>query len=320
MSDNFNGIRFYDSMQKELHGGFLKFLKWQFSRSKPRWPKKIAVKQYDIPPEKVLQNELRVSYVGHVTYLIQTESLNILTDPVWSKRASPINFAGPKRIIDPGIKYEDLPPIDIILVSHNHYDHLDLSTIAKLWRDHKPRIITALGNDAIIKSINPEIKVEAYDWGDQVEINNDVKIHLHPMSHWSARGIFDRNKALWAAFNIETKNGNIYFVGDTGYNDGVHFKTAKAKFGSFRLVLLPIGAYEPRWFMKTAHMNPEEAVKAYMDLGMPYTVPGHFDVFQLTDEPYGEALVKLQEAKDKFGIGENFIPLEVGGNIYVPSL
>lgn len=317
MSDHFDGTRFFDPSYKRERG-FFDFLKWQLSRESNYWPADKLPSNYSIPPERVYGSELLVTNVGHVTYLIQTEGLNILTDPVWSERASPVTFAGPQRIIDPGIKFDDLPEIDIVLVSHNHYDHLDLDTLYKLWNKYQPRIITPLGNDTIIKSKNKAITAEAYDWGDQVVINDKVAIGLDPMQHWSARGLFDRNKALWAAFTIQTPGGNIYFVGDSGYGAGQHFKAAKAKYGSFRLALLPIGAYNPRWFMSYAHMDPEEAIFAYIDLGKPTFIPGHYDVFKLTDEAYGEALKILDKAAKDHNADKNIIPLKVGEQYNVP--
>ncbi|MEA0971480.1 MBL fold metallo-hydrolase N-terminal domain protein [Candidatus Megaera venefica] len=197
-SDHFDGKRFFDPELSD-EKTFGSFLKWQFTRKPAQWPQRIEVENYNVPPRNVYGDDLRITSVGHVTFLIQTQGVNILTDPVWSKRASPVTFAGPKRVIDPGIKFEDLPPIDIVWVSHNHYDHLDLPTIQRLWQSHKPRIITPLGNDTIIKSMNPEINVESYDWEDSVFINDNIKLHLSPMQHWSSRNIFDRNKALWAA-------------------------------------------------------------------------------------------------------------------------
>ncbi len=317
ISDHFDGTRFFDP-ELNNNKSFIDFLKWRFTTKSSDWPDNVPNNQFDLPPTRVMGSDLRVSYVGHVTFLIQTHGLNILTDPVWSERASPFSFAGPKRVIDPGIKFENLPPIDVVWISHNHYDHLDLKTIDLLWEKHKPRIITPLGNDTIIKDHNPNIKVEAYDWGDQVIISDSIKFYIEPMQHWSARGFFDRNKALWAALNIETKSGNIYFVGDSGYGDGRYFKKAKAKFGKFRLALLPMGAYEPRWFMKYAHMNPEDMIKAHIDLGKPFTVPSHYDVFKLTDEPRGEALVNLEKAKKHLSVGEMLKPLEPGQFWFVP--
>lgn len=319
VSDHFDGTRFYDP-EVNYDSSFWSLLKWRLNRKSIAWPDKVEVFKYDIPPQRVYGDELRVSNVGHVTFLIQTQGLNILTDPVWSKRASPVSFAGPKRVMEPGINFGDLPPIDVIWISHNHYDHLDLKTIEKLWNIHKPRIIAPLGNDSIITSYNKHIVVEAYDWGEEVEISEAVKFHLSPMQHWSARGLFDRNRALWAALTIETNGGNIYFVGDSGYGGGRYFKRDKQKFGKFRLALLPMGAYEPRWFMEYPHMNPNDMVSAYLDLGEPYTVPSHYDVFKLTDEGRGQAKVDLEIAMRKRNTGNKIKIIEVGEYWYVPKL
>lgn len=318
LSDHFDGTRFFDP-EVPYDKSFVDVLKWRMVKNPAKWPEKVENKQFDIPPQRVNGKGLRVSYVGHVTFLIQTEGLNILTDPVWSERASPVGFSGPKRVQEPGIKFDDLPPIDIVWISHNHYDHLDLATINLLWEKHKPRIITPLGNDTIIKKHNPAIKVEAYDWEDQVVINDQVKFYLSAMQHWSARNLLDRNKALWAALTIETKDGNIYFIGDSGYGNGRYFKKDKEKFGKFRLALIPMGAYEPRWFMQYAHMNPEEMVKAHIDLGKPYTIPSHYDVFSLTDEPRGAALADLAKAKTLLSVDKKIKALEVGQFWNVPS-
>jgi L-ascorbate metabolism protein UlaG (beta-lactamase superfamily) len=319
MSDHFDGVRFYDP-EKQDSKNFGSFLKWQLTAKSTPWSDKVEVAKYDIPPERVFADNLRVSNVGHVTFLIQTQGINILTDPVWSERASPVSFAGPKRVIDPGIKFEDLPPIDVVWISHNHYDHLDMPTIKKLWQLHKPRIITPLGNDRIINSYDKEIRVEAYDWGDEIEISQHIKFHLSPMQHWSARGIFDRNKALWAALTIETEGGNIYFIGDSGYGEGRYFKKDKEKFGHFRLALLPMGAYEPRWFMEYAHMDPSDMLKAYKDLGEPYTIPSHYDVFKLTDEGRGDAKISLNKAMEEQKIGHKVKVMDVGQAFDVPKI
>lgn len=260
----------------------------------------------------VTDNELKVTNVGHATFLIQTAGLNILTDPVWSDRASPIKFFGPKRIVPPGIDFDRLPPIDVVWVSHNHYDHLDLRTIRMLWQKHNPRIVVPLGIDTTIKSINRFIKVEAYDWGDSVNISKTVRFHLSPMHHWSARQLFDQRKALWSAIVIDTPGGKIYFVGDTAYAEGINFKKIRSEFGDLKLAILPMGSYEPRWFMKNVHMNPEDFVLAHVDLGMPATIPTHYDVFQLTDEKYGQALVDLEAAMKKYSVGQSIFPMKIG--------
>ncbi len=315
---HFDEKRFYDP-ELPFKKNLWSFLKWQLTKNSIPWPQNIDVIKYDVPPERVTGNDLRITYVGHVTFLIQTQNLNILTDPVWSDRASPFSFIGPRRVINPGIKFDDLPPIDLVWISHNHYDHLDLATIDRLWTNHAPRIITPLGNDKIIRSHNKNIPVEAYDWGDMVTVNSEVKFHLTPMQHWSARGIFDRNVALWAALTIETKGGNIYFIGDSGYGNGRYFKRDKEKFKQFRLCLLPMGAYAPRWFMNYAHMNPDDMVQAYRDLGEAHTVPTHFDVFKLTDEGRGDALIALDQAKKLRNIGDKIKVLNVGEFWHVPN-
>jgi len=284
VSDHFDGTRFFDP-----HGSppkpFTDLLRWQFGNDeKSRWPETWPLASTDKPPARVEGDAIRVSYVGHASFLLQTRGLNILLDPVWSERMSPVSFAGPKRANPPGIAFEDLPKIDLVLVSHGHYDHLDAATLSRLQATHQPRVITPLGQDAIMKSHDAAIRAEAHDWGARVEIGNGMAVHLAPMRHWTARGLFDRNKALWAAFVIEAPGGLVYHIGDTGYGDGHHFREAKRRFGGFRLAILPIGAYEPRWFMRDQHMNPAEAVQVMIDCGAQRALAHHWGTVQLTNE------------------------------------
>src|SRR6202022_4255719 len=195
-------------------------------------------------------------------------------DPIWSARASPVSWAGPQRRNDPGIAFDALPPIDVALVSHGHYDHLDIA----------PRVVTPLGNDVTMRSADDAIRAEAFDWHDRVELGNGIAVTMVPTRHWSARGLFDRNKALWASFVMETPAGKIYIVCDSGYGDGKHFRRAAEAHGPLRLAILPIGAYEPRWFMRDQHMNPSDAVKALADCGAEQALAHHHGTFQLTDE------------------------------------
>jgi len=295
LSDHFDGRKFFNP-GKPMSKTFADFVRWRMTAEHRFWPEFSELPVYDRPPERVYGTALRVSLVGHVTVLIQTQGLNILTDPVWAERASPVQWAGPRRVHPPGIAFDSLPPIDVVLLSHNHYDHLDLTTIARLWARHRPRFIMPLGNEAIIAGHDPSIVTEAYDWGDTVQLTPEVAVHLDPMHHWSARGVFDRNKALWAAFTIEGPGGNIYFVGDSGYGGGDYFRAARDKYGSFRLAILPIGDYDPRWFMAYGHMNPEESLLAFADLGGPLVLPVHYNTFPLADTGYGEPLVALNRA------------------------
>ncbi len=317
VSDHFDGTRFHNP-GKPRNQGLLALLKWQWTRQPLPWPAYSDLPATDKPPRRVDGNQLRISFVGHVTVLIQTGGLNILTDPVWSDRASPFSWTGPKRVHPPGIRFEDLPPIDLVLISHNHYDHLDLATMERLWRRDRPRIVTPLGNDAILRDRIPDIEVMARDWGQQTAIGPELTVHLEPMHHWSARSPFDRNRALWAAFVIASPGGRLYFVGDSGYGNGDDFREAQRTHGPFRLAILPIGSYDPRWFMAYAHMNPEEAVRAYHDLGGPPVLPTHYGVFQLADTGYGTPLVDLRAAMAAAGVKDGRIrPLRPGGHWWV---
>lgn len=318
VSDHFDGTRFFNP-GKPMDRGLAAFFKWQWTRKPEPWPEFSELPSTDKPPRRVEGAQLRVSFAGHVTVLIQTQGLNILTDPVWSDRASPFTWIGPKRVHPPGIRFEDLPPIDLILISHNHYDHLDLATLEQLWRRDHPRIVTPLGNDAILQGRIPEAGIEARDWGEQVVVSPDVTVHLEPMHHWSARSPFDRNRALWAAFVIAAPGGSIYFAGDSGYGGGDFFRAARNKHGPFRLALLPIGSYDPRWFMAYVHMNPEEAVRAFIDLGRPFTLPIHYAAFQLADTGYDAPLRDLKAAMASASVPEDRIrPLRAGEYWWLP--
>ena len=232
------------------------------------------------------KNRMSVTWIGHATVLIQIDGKNILTDPIWSERCSPISFIGPKRFTNPGIKLEDLPPIDIIIISHNHYDHMDLPTLKALDKRDKPAIFAGLKNKDFLKEEGLTNVIEL-DWWD-IRIEKDIKITFTPTQHFSGRGIFDREETLWGSYLIEGKENTIYFAGDTGYFAG--FKEIGSKFPNIDIAILPIGAYEPRWFMKPIHMNPEDTLLAYKDLGAKYLLPMHYLTFVLTDEALDEPL------------------------------
>ncbi len=301
VSDHFDGTRFFDA-----HGAPPKnlatLLRWYGGRDKAVWPDWAPSPYSDRPPARVDGPEWRISYVGHASFLIQTAGINILIDPVWSKRVSPVSFAGPTRVNDPGIAFDALPPIHAVLVSHCHYDHLDAATLSPLATVHRPRIITPLGNDAVMQSHDASLRAETHDWGERVVLGNDVTVTFAPMRHWSARGLTDRNKALWAAFVIETPAGRIYHVADSGYGDGHHFRAARDRYGPFRLAILPVGAYEPRWFMGDQHMNPAESVQAFQACGAEFALGHHYGTFQLTDEPIDAPEIALHAARIEAGI------------------
>jgi L-ascorbate metabolism protein UlaG (beta-lactamase superfamily) len=313
VSDHFDGVRFFDpdGMPPKSIGEVLRW-RWGRDRQRQPWPDSVPV-QADTPPPRVTGDKVRLSYVGHVTWLIQTAGLNLLIDPVWSERVSPVPFAGPKRVSAAGIAFDALPDIDVVLVSHGHYDHLDLATLSRLAAKHAPRMITPLGNDLTMTAHDASIRAEPFDWQDRVDLGGGIAMTLVPTRHWTARGLFDRNKALWASFVLETPAGKIYVVCDSGYGEGKHFRRVGEAHGPLRLAILPIGAYEPRWFMKDQHMNPEDAVKALADCGAEQALAHHHATFQLTDEAIDAPLNALHEALDAANTPrERFVALRPG--------
>ena len=320
VTDHFDGVHFFDPdgvPPKRLTD----LLRWWGSSDKAEWPAHVDNLHDDRPPQRVEGAALRVSFVGHASVLLQTGGRNILLDPVWSERVSPVSFAGPKRHNAPGIAFDALPPIDIVLVSHCHYDHLDVDTLSRLHAAHKPRVVTPLGNDTIMKSHDGAIRAEAYDWHQRADLGHGVPVTMVPTRHWSARGLTDRNKALWASFVIETPAGRIYHVADSGYGDGTHFREARDRYGPFRLAILPIGAYEPRWFMRDMHMNPPEAIQAFVTVGAELGMAHHYGTFQLTDEAIDAPIRALDEARVNEGIGpERFRRLAPGQVWEVPAV
>jgi len=303
ISDHFDGSTFFNP-EGVPPRSFRDLVKWQLGGgTRARWPVSWPSPFEPVRPEERLGGKhLRVTMVGHATLLVQVSGLNILTDPVWSKRASPFSFAGPKRVNPPGIPFEELPPIDLVLLSHNHYDHLDGGTLARLQALHDPLVITPLGNDTIVRRHAPAMRIHAGDWGDRVEVGEGVVIHFEPAHHWSARGARDRRMALWSAFAIATPAGNFYHIGDTGFHSGRNYRSAARKHGGFRLAILPIGAYEPRWFMEAQHQNPEEAVEGMGLANAAYAAGHHWGTFQLTNEAIEEPREKLSAALAAAGV------------------
>ena len=283
-SDHFDGMRFYNPGGPRPKGPGA-FLKWQFGDSGEAWPARFASPfPQDRPPARFDGAGARIVFVGHASFLIQTRGRNVLIDPVWSERASPLSFIGPLRVNAPGIAWEQLPNIDAVLVTHNHYDHLDATSIGRLWQQFRPRIIAPLGNDTIMRGSAPELAASAVDWGQVVELGDGMRVHVEPTVHWSARGFGDRMHALWASFVLESGDTKIYCVGDTAFGDGTTFERVRRRHGRLALALLPIGAYEPRWFMRGNHMNPDEAVEAMALSGAERAFGHHWGTFRLTNE------------------------------------
>jgi L-ascorbate metabolism protein UlaG (beta-lactamase superfamily) len=254
------------------------------------WPGRI-----DEPPRRPPQRDsavATVTFIGHSTFLIQTAAGNVLTDPMYSQRAGPFNVLGPRRVRQPGVSFDDLPPISIVLLSHNHYDHCDLRTLGMLAKRFDPLVVTPLGNGALVRSSGIR-RVEELDWWQQAK-TSELAVTLTPAQHFSARTPFDRNRALWGGFMIVPNGARILFAGDSAY--GPLFRDIRERLGRADLALLPIGAYEPRWFMQIVHMNPAEAVQTHLDLEASESVAMHYGTFQLTTEGIDEPLRALEEA------------------------
>jgi L-ascorbate metabolism protein UlaG (beta-lactamase superfamily) len=275
-----------------------------------KWPPQVAVGPRR--PPKPGPDEVVVTFIGHATFLIQVGSIGILIDPVYAERASPFSFAGPRRAQAPGVRFDDLPPISLLLLSHNHYDHCDLRTLKLLEQRFHPAAVTPLGNGRLLRAAGFR-QVEELDWWEASSAG-PLPITVTPAQHFSARGPFDRNRALWGGFMIEAGGHRILHAGDSGY--GPHFREISARVGSIDLALLPIGAYEPRWFMKDIHMNPAEAVQAHLDLSARRSIAMHFGTFQLTPEGIDQPVRDLAKALRERGVpAERFRVAEVGESI-----
>ena len=255
------------------------------------WPSHV-----DEPPQRppaLDKADAVLTFIGHATFLIQTAAGNILTDPMYSQRAGPMNMMGPRRVRQPAVRFDDLPPISIVLLSHNHYDHCDLRTFRMLAKRFDPVVVTPLGNGALLRSSGIRL-VEELDWWQDAK-TAALPIALTPAHHFSARGPLDRNRALWGGFMLVAGGKRIFFAGDSAY--APLFRDIRQRLGPIDLALLPIGAYEPRWFMQAVHMNPAEAVQAHLDLEASESVGMHFGTFQLTTEGIDDPLRALEQAR-----------------------
>lgn len=311
VSDHFDGLRFLNPAgEPETDRSLGDVLRWRRNIPDNPWPACVPVTP--VRPTASVDG-VQITMVGHATLLIQIGGFNILTDPVWSKRASPFGFAGPKRVTVPGVALADLPRIDAVLLSHNHYDHLDMATLRLLHRDHDPLIITPLGNDTIIRRRVPAARVVPLDWGQSVDLAPDVRAHVVPALHWSSRSPRDRRMALWGGFMVRAKGRLVYFAGDTGYGTGAIFHKLRQDYGPVDIALLPIGAYDPRWFMGAQHTNPAEAIAIMKHLEAKLALGIHWGTFKLTDEPRDDPLRQLDHAIAQQGIDpQSFIAMHAG--------
>ncbi len=261
---------------------------------------------------------MSATLVGHATFLLQLDGLNLLTDPVWSDRCSPLSWAGPKRVRPPTIAWEALPEIDLVLLSHNHYDHCDLVTLRRLQARFDPLILTGWGNGAFLE-FHGLTRVREFDWWDALALQEifptaTASVTFTPALHWSNRGGGTRNTSLWGGFHLATPTQSLFFAGDSGYSD--HFLDIQRRLGSPDLALLPIGAYEPRWFMRTMHMNPAEAVQAHLELQAKRSLGMHYGTWQLTDEGIDDPTQALAVARAQAALAPDCIAAANFGQTY----
>jgi L-ascorbate metabolism protein UlaG (beta-lactamase superfamily) len=274
-----------------LDKSFVDFLRWQFTREGGvPWTPRPA--RPSVPPGEVGDGELAITFINHATTLIQMAEHNVLTDPVWSERVGPVAWAGPRRYAPPGVDFGKLPRIDAVLISHNHFDHMDLPTLQRLADAHDPQFVVPLGNCHYLADTGIGRCTEL-DWWDSLAVGPELSLTAVPARHWSRRGAFDRNRALWAGYVLDGPK-RVYFAGDTGF--GPHFSEVTRRMGAPDVALMPIGAYLPAWFMSAQHISPAEAVSAHDALAAGETVGIHFGTFRLADDGQDQPVTDLAAA------------------------
>jgi L-ascorbate metabolism protein UlaG (beta-lactamase superfamily) len=323
LSDHFNGEIYINpgstspTGEGPKRGVFGWIWHWMTKDNWPEWPEFVEYPLGLTPPAKVAKGTIRITFVTHATFLIQMDGHNILVDPVWAERSSPFSWAGPKRHTRPGLDLDTLPPLDAVLLSHNHYDHMDASTLKKLAARGTRRALVPLGNGPLVKDTGiPE--VDELDWWQSVRLSPDFTITLVQAQHFSSRGMWDRNQALWGGFVISGPSGNVYFSGDTGY--GPHFKEIARRFSPIKVAFLPISPYQPKSMTKSSprtrmrvHMGPDEAVQAHLDVGAQTSIAAHLRTFQLGPDTFDDAVEGLaQTLKERQLPPEVFFALNPG--------
>jgi L-ascorbate metabolism protein UlaG (beta-lactamase superfamily) len=293
-SDHFNGTIFLNILDRPIEEpstGRRSMFRWIITRKKNLWENRTVEKTK--PVAQVMGSELIATLINHATVLIQTEGLNILTDPIYSKRASPFSFLGPARYTEPGVAFDDLPKIDVVIISHNHYDHLDIPTLKRIAKRDNPRIFVPLGNADFLKRYGLKNSTEL-DWWQSDVISSNFSVLCVPAQHFSARGLSDRNKTLWSGWAFQTPHGDMYFAGDTGFGPFVD-QIAKHFPDGFRFGLLPIGAFRPQEFMHKVHISPDQAFTIQDCLAIEDVLAIHFGTFKLAGDEQDEPSNRVVE-------------------------
>jgi L-ascorbate metabolism protein UlaG (beta-lactamase superfamily) len=292
-------------------------LRWWTTSTRRAWPRHVASRTFAPLPTRLPAGAAGLTHIGHATVLVRIGAHTVLTDPVFSSHAGPFGRFGPPRVTPPGIALADLPHIDAVFVSHSHYDHLDVASLRRLDERHAPLFITCLGLKRPLERYGLRTVVEL-DWWEKTTVG-DLTVTVTPAQHWSNRRLFDRRRSLWGGCCLQAPGeARVYFAGDTGY--ATHFTAIRERLGAPDVALLPIGAYEPRWFMRDAHMNPDDAVRAHRDLQARVSMPIHYGTFRLTDEGFDEPLEDLTAALTAQGLSLTaFRRLAAGESAVLPS-
>jgi L-ascorbate metabolism protein UlaG (beta-lactamase superfamily) len=320
VSDHCDGERFFNPRPQPQAPAFSTGAKWAmqrlFLRQAKAWPRTVPAPRRPDLPVRVPAGQVAVTFIGHSTFLLQLPGLTILTDPIFSDRASPVRWAGPKRVRPPALQLEELPAVDVVLVSHNHYDHLDLPSLQWLARERRPLFVTSLGNQAWLEQRGVTNIVEL-DWWQRHAATPDLVVTGTPAQHFAARTPWDRCRTLWGGFALQVPEGRIYFAGDSGYSPA--FREIGARLGPFDLAFLPVGAYEPRWFMAPVHCTPDDAVRIHGEVRSRQSLAMHFGTFRLTDEGMDEPLAALAAARTARGVAAaDFTALDFGETRLIP--
>ena len=315
VSDHCDGRRFFNP-RRHINRDWTEIIRWKLTSSPAPWPERVPITPVP-PPPAPSGRDLVATWIGHSTYLLQSPLGNVITDPVFSERASPVGFAGPRRVHEPGIRFADLPPLDLVVVSHDHYDHCDVATLERLALDHpKAVVVTPLNNGPILAAAGwaPQ-RIHELDWWESLTLPGGIVAQITPARHWSNRATGARNGRLWGGCNLKFGDRAVHFVGDTGYDEFM-FREIRQRCGAPDLALVPIGAYEPRWFMSEMHCNPAEAVQIHLDLGARLSAAKHWGTFQLTDESREAPVTALAAARTAAQLGaEAFRTLAPGESL-----
>ena len=313
ISDHYDGTRFFNP-HAVTGRGLRDLLKWQRTRRSVPWPEHVALAPHAPPPAAVPPGHAAATFIGHSTFMVRTASTVLITDPVFTSHAGPFGRLGPQRVRPPAVPIERLPPTSIVLLSHNHYDHLQPSSLRALMEQSDPLFVAPLGLEGVLRGLGLS-KVIELDWWQRHDAGA-TQITAVPAQHFSARTPFDRNRTLWCGFVVRSGGVTFYFAGDSGYSP--QFAEIGRRCPGIDLALVPIGAYEPRWFMEPVHVNPEEAVRIHRDIGARVSIGMHFGTFRLTDEGIDDPLRALAAARSEAGLSDHaFRILDFGESVLV---